>query len=57
MLLHRIGRQQLLERLLDTTGTEEYNLRVLTGRKYLKDLYVVRQGVDVEVSNLATIPF
>jgi len=56
-LLHRIGRQQLLERLLDTTGTEEYNLRVITGENYLKDIYVKRQGVHVEVSSLTTIPF
>ena len=50
-LLHRIGRQQLLERLFDTTGTEEYNLCVLTGKDYWKDLYVIRQGVNVEVSS------
>ncbi|KAJ3481068.1 hypothetical protein NLJ89_g12239 [Agrocybe chaxingu] len=48
-LLHRVGRLQLLERLFDVTGTNEYNLRVRTGERYLQDLYVKRRGVDVEV--------
>lgn len=50
-LLHRIGRKELLERLLDTDGTQDYNLRVITGQKGFSDLYVKRRGVHVEVSN------
>lgn len=30
-------------------GTNEYNLRVRTGEEFLSDLYVKRQGANVEV--------
>lgn len=48
-LLHRVGRPQLLERLLDVAGTKEYNLRVRTGEDLLSDLYVTRRRLDVEI--------
>ncbi|KIM45723.1 hypothetical protein M413DRAFT_442345 [Hebeloma cylindrosporum] len=48
-LLHRVGRPQLLERLLDVGGTQEYDLRVRTGEKYLSDVYVTRRGARVEI--------
>ncbi len=51
-LLHNIGRQQLLERLFDTAGTEEYNLRVFMPLEFFSDIYVKRRGLDVEVSNI-----
>ena len=51
-LLHNIGRPELLERLFDTEGTEEYSLRVFTQVKYFSDIYVERHGLDVEVSNI-----
>ena len=54
-LLYRTGRPQLLERLLDVAGTEEYNLRVRTGEKYLSDLYVTRRGPEVEVRKMECI--
>ncbi|KIM35352.1 hypothetical protein M413DRAFT_449809 [Hebeloma cylindrosporum] len=47
--LYRTGRPQLLERLLDVAGTEEYNLRIRTGEKYLSDIYVTRRGLEVEM--------
>jgi hypothetical protein len=49
-LLHRIGRLQLLERLLDVEGTKEFDLRVRTGEEYLLDVYVQRRGNNVEVN-------
>ncbi|KIM45732.1 hypothetical protein M413DRAFT_24864 [Hebeloma cylindrosporum] len=48
-LLHRVGRPQLLERLLDVAGTQEYDPRVCTGEKYLSDVYVTRRGLRVEI--------
>ena len=50
-LLHRIGRPQLLDRLLDVEGTAEYDLRVRTGEKYIQDVYVQRRGKHVEVTS------
>ena len=56
-LLHRVGRPQLLEHLLDVAGTKEYDIRVRTGQRALQYLYVKRRGVDVEVCNtLPTLP-
>ncbi|PPQ79279.1 hypothetical protein CVT25_002718, partial [Psilocybe cyanescens] len=48
-LLHRIGRKQLLERLLDVSGTEEFDLRVYTDNSFHYDLYVKRRGRDIEI--------
>ncbi|GLB42927.1 putative adenosine [Lyophyllum shimeji] len=48
-LLYWIGRPQLLERLFDVDGTESFRLRVHTGRDWLNDIYVKRQGRDVEI--------
>ena len=56
-LLHNIGRQQLLEHLLDTTGTEEFDLRIFMDADCYLDLYVKRRGLDVEVSIISTIHF
>jgi len=53
-LLHKIGRPQLLERLFDTEGTEEYDLRVFMNWKSFSDIYVQRRGRNVEVSNIIT---
>ncbi|KIM35508.1 hypothetical protein M413DRAFT_14514 [Hebeloma cylindrosporum] len=43
-LLHRISGPELLERLLDVSMANEYNLRVRTGEEFLSDLYVKRRG-------------
>lgn len=48
-LLHRIGRPQLLERLLDVDGTATFSFRVHTGREWLNDIYVTRQRRNVEI--------
>ncbi|KAK7038768.1 hypothetical protein VNI00_010653 [Paramarasmius palmivorus] len=49
-LLHRIGYQKALERLLDTEGTENFDLRVRNGEDaWLKDVYVQRRGTNVEI--------
>jgi len=50
-LLHRIGRPQLLERLLDVDGTQEYNFRVHANEPF-QDVYVIRQGLNVEIGFL-----
>lgn len=56
-LLHKIGRQQLLERLFDTTGTKEFNLRVFMEAECFLDTYIKRCGLNVEVSNLTTVSY
>jgi len=48
-LIHRIGRPQLLERLFDVQGTEEFDLRVRTDDEFFDDVYVRRRGREVEV--------
>lgn len=48
-LLHRIGRPELLERLLDDAGTPEYYLRVYSDQNYINDVYVIRRGYNVEI--------
>jgi len=47
-LLHNIGIQQLLERLFDTTGTKEFDLRIFMDVDHYLDLYVKRRGLNVE---------
>jgi hypothetical protein len=54
-LLYKLGKPELLERLFDTEGTEEYDLRVFTQVRYFSDIYVKRRGLDVEVSDI-TVP-
>ncbi|KAG6810772.1 hypothetical protein H0H92_010400 [Tricholoma furcatifolium] len=48
-LFHRIGRPQLLERLLDDTGTQAFHFRLRTGEEWLQDLYVMREGRNAEI--------
>ena len=48
-LLYRLGRPQLLEKLLDDSGTHDFYLRVHTKINYVSDVYVTRHGYNVEV--------
>jgi hypothetical protein len=50
-LLHTMGIRHLLERLFDTTSTEEFDLRIFMDVDYILDLYVKRRRLDVEVSH------
>ncbi len=51
-LLYRLGRPELLERLLDVEGTHDFDFSMHIESKYFQDSYVRRRGRRVEVSNL-----
>jgi len=53
-LLHRVGRPQLLERLLDIDGTKEFDLRTITGSTFFQDVYVQRRGNKVEIGFISS---